>query len=115
MPLVVSHKARRTFYIKNEEILGEILGYSGFDGQDWAVGDLIVFEDGTAASIVQHEDFHVWSDPKPIKIGDALVAIRGYDDPRVTPDANVDSFSKLFDRLSVPLPNKSWWRAIFAR
>ena len=115
MPLVISHKAKRTFYIKNEEILGEILGHSNFDGEDWAIGDLIVFEDGTGAVIEKQEQFHVWSYPKPIELCDVLSAIRSYGDPRLMPDENVDSFPKLFVRLSAPLPKKSWWRSILAR
>jgi hypothetical protein len=48
-------------------VLGEILGHSNFDGEDWAMGDRIIFEDGTEARIKQEagEQFHVWDDPTP--------------------------------------------------
>lgn len=115
MPLVISHYAKRTFYVRSEEVLGEILGHSNFDGENWAVGDLIVFEDGTGAAIMKQECFHVWSDPKPIELHEVLTAIRSYGDPRLVADAEVDSFTRLFEALSVPLPQRSWWRTIFAR
>ena len=115
MPLVISHKAKRTFHVKSEEFLGEILGHSNFDGEDWAVGDLIVFEDGTGAVIEKHQQFHVWSDPKPVELRDVPSAIRSYGDPRLPSDDSIDSFEKLFDRLSAPLAKKSWWRTILAR
>ena len=115
MPLVISHKAKRTFHVKNEEVLGEILGHSNFDGEDWALGDLIVFEDGTGSVIEKQKQFHVWSDPKPIALSDVLSAIRGYGDPRISSNDSADSFEELFATLSEPIPKKSWWRTILAR
>lgn len=104
MPLVVSHKAKRTFYVKSEEILGEILGHSNFDGEDWAVGDAIVFEDGTIATIEKEEQFHVWYDPRPIQLQDALAMIQRYGDPRLLPGDEIDSFSMIFAKFSVSPP-----------
>ena len=115
MPLVISRHAKRTFYVRSEEVLGEILGHSNFDGEDWAVGDLIVFEGGTRAAIEKQEQFHVWSDPKPIELHEVLSVIRSYSDPRLMSATRVDSFAKLFEVLSAPLPKKKWWRTIFAR
>ena len=115
MPLVISNKAKRTFYVNSEETLGEILGHSNFDGEDWAVGDAIIFEDGTRSAIQKHEQFHIWSDPKPAKLDEVLSLIRGCGDPRVTPDNEIDSWARLFQKLSVPRPKTSWWRAVFAR
>jgi hypothetical protein len=113
MPLVISQKAKWTFYVKSEETLGEILGHSNFDGEDWAVGDAIIFEEGTRSTIQKHEQFHIWSDPKPAKLDEVLSLIQGYDDPRLTPNDEIDSWAKLFQKLSVPLPRTSWWRTIF--
>ena len=115
MPIVVSHRAKRTFYVKSEEILGEVLGYSNFDGEDWAVGDVIVLEDGTSATIEKEEQFHVWAEPRPIQLNDALAMIQRYGDSRLPPGDEIDSFSMIFEKLSVPLPKKSWWRRIFPR
>ncbi len=115
MPLVISHKAKRTFYVNSEETLGEILGHSNFDGEDWAVGDAIIFEDGTKSGIQKHEQFHIWSNPEPAELGEVLSLIRGYGDPRVTPEVEIDSWAKLFQKFSVPLPKTGWWRGIFAK
>jgi hypothetical protein len=67
MPLVVSNKAKRIFVVRNEQWLGEILGHRNFDGENWEIGDSIVFEDGECAFIEKSSDgsFHVWSSPKP--------------------------------------------------
>ncbi len=74
MPLVISKKAKKVFVIRNEEWLGEILGHSNFDGENWAIGDEIVFEDGMTAEIIQSEDkhFYVWSDPKESQLSEVL-------------------------------------------
>src|SRR5215210_4902427 len=66
MPLVIS-KAGDVQYVKYEETLAEILGHSNFDGEDWAIGDRLIFEDGTESRIKQEpgEQFHVWDDPTP--------------------------------------------------
>jgi hypothetical protein len=64
MPLVIP-KSGAVQYVRSEEVLGEILGHSNFDGEDWAIGDRLIFEDGTEARIKQEagEQFHVWDDP----------------------------------------------------
>lgn len=66
MPLVIP-KSGAVQYVRSEEVLGEILGHSNFDGEDWAIGDRIIFEDGTEARIKQEpgEQFHVCDDPTP--------------------------------------------------
>jgi hypothetical protein len=66
MPLVIL-KSGGVQYVRSEDVLGEILGHSNFDGLDWAIGDRIIFEDGTESRIKQEsgEQFHVWDDPKP--------------------------------------------------
>jgi len=40
--------------IRGEEVLAEILGHGNFDGEDWAIGDRIIFSDGTESRI-EHE------------------------------------------------------------
>jgi hypothetical protein len=66
MPLVIP-KSGAVQYIRSEEVLGEILGHSNFDGEDWAIGDRLIFEDGTESRIKQEpgEQFHVWGDSTP--------------------------------------------------
>ena len=66
MPLVIS-KAGDVQYVKYEETLAEILGHSNFDGEDWAIGDRIIFENGTESRIKQEpgEQFYVWENPTP--------------------------------------------------
>src|SRR3954469_23412808 len=97
MPLVIP-KSGNAQYVRNEEVLGEILGHSNFDGEDWAIGDLIVFEDGTGAAIEKQQQFHVWSEPKPVELREVLRAVRSYGDSRLTPDDKVDSFAALFQK-----------------
>lgn len=115
MPLVISQHAKQTSYVASEEDLSQILGHSNFDGENWAVGDLIVFEDGTGAPIAQEENFHVWPDPVPIELSDVLAKIRSYGDPRLPSDAQVDSFEKLFARFTAAPPKKSGWRSWFSK
>lgn len=64
MPLVIPESGA-VKYVRSEEVLGEILGHSHFDGEDWAIGDRLIFEDGTEARIKQEpgEQFHVWDEP----------------------------------------------------
>ena len=66
MPLVIP-KSGAVQYVRSEEVLGEILGHSNFDGEDWAIGDRLIFEDGTEARIRQEpgEPFHGWDDQTP--------------------------------------------------
>jgi len=67
MPLVISYKSRSVQSIPSEEVLAEILGHSNFDGEDWAVGDILVFEDGTQSHIELDPggQFYVWASPRP--------------------------------------------------
>ena len=77
MPLVISQTGDVQF-VPNDEILGEILGHSDFDGEPWAAGDRIIFEDGTESTIVREpgEDFHVWSNPVPADLASVKVAVK---------------------------------------
>jgi len=100
MPLVISHKAKQTFYINSEESLGEILGHSDFDGEDWAVGDIIIFEDGTRSAVQKHEQFHIWTDPKPAELGEVLALIRGHGGRRFTSDDEINSWVTLFQKFT---------------
>jgi hypothetical protein len=71
MPLVVS-KAKLVHYVKNEQTLAEFLGHDNFDGMPWAIGDRLIFEDGTESRIRQEpgELFHTWDDPTPADFAD---------------------------------------------
>jgi hypothetical protein len=64
MPLVIS-KTGAVQYVKYEQTLAEILAHSNFDGEDWAVGGKIIFENGTQSRIKQEpgEQFHAWDEP----------------------------------------------------
>lgn len=110
MPLVISGKAKKTFYLPNEECLCETLGHSDFDGQDWAVGDRIVWEDGTSALVerYQSEEFFGWSEPAPAALPEILALIWGYGDSRLPPESDVPSFDRLFYLLSQPPERKNW-------
>lgn len=70
MPLVISHQANCKYHIHDDETIS-ILGHSDFEGEYWAIGDMIVFEDGTEAKIEQAkgELFDVWSEP-PLQMSD---------------------------------------------
>src|SRR5688572_20450870 len=76
MTLVIS-KSVGVEYFRNEEMLGEVLGHSNFDGREWAVGDRILFEDGTESSIEQSEgeEFYTWHDPIPSNLDDIRLAL----------------------------------------
>src|SRR5688572_7442195 len=65
MPLVIP-KSGAVQYVRSEEVLGEILGHSNFDGEDWAIDDRLIFEDVTESRIkgVPGELFFDWDDPK---------------------------------------------------
>lgn len=76
MPLVIP-KAGAIQYVRSEEVLAEILGHSNFDGEDWAIGDRLVFEDGTEARIKLElgVQFHVWDDPIPADFDEVKRAV----------------------------------------
>lgn len=61
MPLVITYSLR-VFYIPNKDLLQEILWHTDFDGEPWAIGDRIVFEDGTESQIVPEEESHTWGE-----------------------------------------------------
>ncbi|MGB7161035.1 MAG: hypothetical protein WBD40_23440 [Tepidisphaeraceae bacterium] len=58
-------------------MLGEILGHSNFDGEDWAIGDRLIFEDGTESRIKQEpgEQFFNWDDPTPAEFEEVKRAV----------------------------------------
>ena len=82
MPLVIP-KTGAVQYVRSEEVLGEILGHSNFDGEDWAIGDRIIFEDGTESRIMQEPDeqFHVWNDSTPADLAEVKRAVGVPDAP----------------------------------
>jgi hypothetical protein len=100
MPLVISRKAKQVFLIRNEEWLGEILGHSDFDGEDWTIGDEIVFEDGMTAEIVKlpGEKFHDWSEPMPGNLSVLLARIESLSAPKGLLIASVEDWKQLFDK-----------------
>ncbi len=67
MPIVITKKYSSIHFVPTEDILAEILGHSNFDGEDWSIGDRIIFEDGTEAFIDQEpgELFHIWTEQQP--------------------------------------------------
>ncbi|MDA7888614.1 hypothetical protein N9A86_04475 [Akkermansiaceae bacterium] len=102
MPLVISHKAKCKYYIRSEEILTEILGHSDFDGEYWAIGDIIIFEDGTEARIVQAEGemFHLWSKPIPSDLRKVVEQLNHYHPVQPLKLSAIDSWDTLFDILA---------------
>lgn len=89
MPLVIRSSGAAQ-YVRSEEVLAEILGHSNFDGEDWSVGDRLIFEDGTEARIRQQpgEQFYTWSSRTPADFEEV--------------------------KQSVHLPNVGAWPALFA-
>jgi hypothetical protein len=69
MPLVIP-RSGEVEYVRGEEVLAEILGRPNFDNHPWAVGDRIVFEDGTEAKIRREpgQPFHGWGEPVPANL-----------------------------------------------
>ena len=64
MPLVIASNGEVS-YVSSEEALAEILGHSNFDGEPWAIGDRLIFEEGTESRIQQvpGDVFYDWPDP----------------------------------------------------
>lgn len=64
MPLVITQSGA-VYLVSTEEVLAELLGHSKFDGEPWAVGDRLIFEDGTESRIRAEpgERFHTWGEP----------------------------------------------------
>jgi len=78
VPLVISRKSRSVHYVKSDEALGEILGETDFAGKPWAVGDRLIFEDGTESIIVLVPDggFHAWGNPmKPADLAEVRATV----------------------------------------
>ena len=100
MPLVISHRSKKKFYIPSEEVLGEILGHSNFDGEDWAIGDTIIFEDGTKAQIEKEEGevYHIWNKPKDVPLSNVIKEIRKYHPVKPWDDC-IKSWEQLFNEL----------------
>ncbi|QDU91754.1 hypothetical protein Pla175_51850 [Pirellulimonas nuda] len=93
MPLVIP-KSGAVQYVRSEEVLGEILGHSNFDGEDWAIGDRLIFEDGTESRIKQEpgEQFHVWDVPTPADFDEVKLAVGV---------ADASDWSALFKKISL--------------
>ena len=102
MPLVISHNAKCKYYIRSEEVLAEILGHDDFDGEYWAIGDTIVFEDGTEAQIEQPEGekFHVWSKPLPSDLRKVVDQLNQYHPINPLRHSAIDSWDTLFTILA---------------
>lgn len=110
MPILISHKAKRVFFLLNYDVLADTLGHSDFDGEDWAIGDLIVFEDGTIALV---EAFagggHGYSEPTQGELREVVAQIKSYGDQRLGAVGDVQSWQELFDMLRQPLPHEKGW------
>jgi hypothetical protein len=80
------------------------------EGRDWAIGDLIVFEDGTSAILARFpgQQFYTWGEPAPMDVRAAVSAVQQYGDPRLPPESDVATFDRLFFLMSQPLPRD--WR-----
>jgi hypothetical protein len=76
MPIIIS-KAGAVQYVKDEETLAEVLGHTDFDGADCAIGDRLVFENGTQSHIKQEpgELFHTWDEPMPVDFDEVKRAV----------------------------------------
>jgi hypothetical protein len=87
------------------------LGHSDFDGFVWAVGDLVVFEDGTTASVVQvpGEPWHQWSDPVPTALEEVLRQASAYDERLHGGIESWDSLFGMFASEVIPAPRKRSW------
>lgn len=102
MPLVISHKAKCKYYIRNEEALVEILDHSDFDGEYWDVDDIIIFENGSEAKIQQAkgELSYTWSDPIPSDLHRVVEQINQYHPVRPLKHSDINSWDTLFTILS---------------
>ncbi|HWA88180.1 MAG TPA: hypothetical protein VG710_18270 [Opitutus sp.] len=98
MPLVISKSAGRVFAVRNEEWLGEILGHSDFDGAKWAVGDAIVFEEGSIAEIqkLPGQRFYTWSEPRPVTVLEVANQIMSISRKAPRLDGVISDWTQLF-------------------
>jgi len=62
---MISLKNRSVHYVRSDDALAEAFGESDFGGKPWAVGDRLIFEDGTESIIVLVPDgtFYTWGNP----------------------------------------------------
>ena len=84
MPLVISRKKGKVHYVRSEEALAEILLEGSLSDHDWAIGDRLVFEDGTESVILRSPDGtgHIWGNPvRPADLADVRQAV-GRPDPQ---------------------------------
>jgi hypothetical protein len=110
MPALISHKAKRVFFLRNHDVLADTLGHSDFDGEDWAVGDLIVFEDGTIAWVEAFaEGGHGYSEPSQGDLREVVAQMKSYGDPRLPAASSIASWQQLFEMLRQPLPRQKGW------
>lgn len=67
MPLIVL-KNGQVHYVQDREVLSEILGHTNFDGEDWSIGDRLIFEDGTESQIMQEpgDPGYCWKRPETL-------------------------------------------------
>ena len=116
MPALISHKAKKVFFLRNHDVLADTLGHSDFDGEDWAIGDLVVFEDGTVAEVGAFPGGgHGYSEPTTGDLRHVVEQITSYGDSRLGATATIQSWEELFERLRQPLPKeKSWWQRVFS-
>ena len=63
MPLVIP-KDGAVQYVPSEETLGEILGHSNFDGEDWAIGDRLVFVELRPEPVARRPAEHLAAHPE---------------------------------------------------
>jgi hypothetical protein len=77
MPLVLSEKSGSVQYVAYKETLVEILEHTNFDGEDWAVGDRVIWEDGTEARIVRQSGSlsYTWDEPRPANLNEVKGAV----------------------------------------
>ncbi len=114
MPALISHKAKRVFFLLNHDALADTLGHSDFDGEDWAIGDLIVFEEGTVAQVEPLSGGgHGYSEQSPGDLREIVMQMKSYGDPRLAAASDIAGWEDLFKMLRQPLPKeKSWWRRV---
>lgn len=79
--------------------MAEILGHTNFDGEDWAIGDTLIFEDGTTATIrlEDNDEFHVWTDNVPLDLSDAINQIIEYRTTASEALSETDNWESLFE------------------
>lgn len=118
MPLVIASRAKQSFFVRDEECLGEILGHSDFDGYPFAAGDQIVFENGTTAQIenVPGDQFHIWPEGSPTTMNAILYTCRALGADLPAGAADDWSFDRLFEAFArMPEPRRRLFRCRWTR